>query len=201
MSVMENSIKLAITGTIGSGKSVVSRILSIMGVPVYDCDSRAKEMMAGDPRIVAELKRMFGSDCYNDDGTLNKKYIASCIFTDSDNIKRVNALVHPAVCKDFTRWAKLQKSSVVGVETAILHESGMISFVDKTLVVWADKETAIQRTMLRSGMSRRQVESRMLKQMSADELLLLSDFSIYNDKNSPLLPAVTELLAELRGLS
>ena len=77
----------------------------------------------------------------------------------------------------------------------------MISFVDKTLVVWADKETAIQRTMLRSGMSRRQVESRMLKQMSADELLLLSDYSIYNDKNSPLLPAVTELLAELRGLS
>lgn len=198
---MDNSIKLAITGTIGSGKSVVSRMLSIMGVPVYDCDTRAKEMMTGDARIVAELKRMFGADCYNDDGTLNKKYIASCIFTDSDNIKRVNALVHPAICNDFSCWARQQKSSVVGVETAILHESGMISFVDRTLVVWADKETAIERTMKRSGMSRRQVESRMLKQMSADELLLLSDFSIYNDKNSPLLPPVTELLAELGGVS
>lgn len=199
-SIMENSIKLAITGTIGSGKSVVSRIMEIMGVPVYDCDTRAKEMMTGDAVIVAQLKRMFGDDCYNDDGTLNRQYLASCIFTDSDNIKRVNALVHPAVCRDFEQWALAQECRVVAVETALLHESGMISYVDKVLAVWADKETAITRTMQRSGMSRRQVESRLLKQMSADELLLLSDYSICNDSDSPLLPAVTKLLDELKAM-
>ena len=57
-------VKLAIVGGIGSGKSVVSRMLGIMGVPVYDCDSRAKELMVSDPFIVKELKRMFGDECY-----------------------------------------------------------------------------------------------------------------------------------------
>lgn len=194
---MDNCVKLAITGSIGSGKSVVSRIMEIMGVPVYDCDTRAKELMTNDAAIVAELKRMFGDDCYKDDGTLNKVYLASCIFTDSDNIKRVNGLVHPVVCRDFAEWAGRQESPVVAVETAILYESGMINEVDKVLVVWADKETSIERTMKRSGMNRRQVENRMQKQMSADDLLLLSDYSIYNDNGSPLLPAVKNLLEQL----
>ena len=66
-------IKLAVVGGIGSGKSVVSRMLDIMGVPVYDCDSRAKELMVQNPRIINELKRMFGEECYDADGGLNRQ--------------------------------------------------------------------------------------------------------------------------------
>ena len=188
---------LAVTGTIGSGKSVVARIMEIMGVPVYDCDSRAKSLMVDNTFVVKELKRMFGSECYDVDGSLNRKYLASRIFVDDANVKRVNALVHPVVKDDFTRWVSAQTKPVVAVETALLYESGMIDVVDKVLAVWTDKETAITRTMNRSGMSRSQVLSRMQKQMSADELLLLSDFSIYNSGEKPVLPAVVSLLAEL----
>lgn len=188
---------LAVTGTIGSGKSVVARIMEIMGVPVYDCDSRAKSLMVDNTFVVNELKRMFGSECYDVDGSLNRKYLASRIFVDDANVKRVNALVHPVVKEDFIRWAYAQTEPVVAVETALLYESGMIDVVDKVLAVWTDKETAITRTMSRSGMSRSQVLSRMQKQMSADELLLLSDFSIYNSGEKPVLPAVVSLLAEL----
>lgn len=188
---------LAVTGTIGSGKSVVARIMEIMGVPVYDCDSRAKSLMVDNAVVVKELKRMFGSECYDVDGSLNRKYLASRIFVDDANVKRVNALVHPVVKDDFTRWVSAQTVPVVAVETALLYESGMIDVVDKVLAVWTDKETAITRTMNRSGMSRSQVLSRMQKQMSADELLLLSDFSIYNSGEKPVLPAVVSLLAEL----
>lgn len=196
---MGNCIKLAITGGIGSGKSVVSHIMEIMGVPVYDCDRRAKELMVTDVHIVKGLTRMFGSECYNEDGTLNRGYVASRIFTDDDNIKRVNALVHPIVKKDFERWAASMTVPVVAVETAVLYESGIIESVDKVLVVWADKETCIRRTIKRSGMSRNQVVSRMQKQMSSDELLLLSDYSLYNDGEEPLLKATGALLDELRG--
>ena len=196
---MGNCIKLAITGGIGSGKSVVSHIMEIMGVPVYDCDRRAKELMVTDAHIVKGLTRMFGSECYNEDGTLNRGYVASRIFTDDDNIKRVNALVHPIVKKDFERWAASMTVPVVAVETAVLYESGIIESVDKVLVVWADKETCIRRTIKRSGMSRNQVVSRMQKQMSSDELLLLSDYSLYNDGEEPLLKATGALLDELRG--
>ncbi|MBR3616795.1 MAG: dephospho-CoA kinase [Bacteroidaceae bacterium] len=196
---MGDCIKLAITGGIGCGKSVVSHIMDVMGVPVYDCDRRAKEIMVTDASIVKGLKRMFGDSCYNDDGTLNRHFIASRIFTDDNNIERVNSLVHPAVKKDFEKWAAGKECPVVAVETAVLYESGMIESVDKVLVVWADKEIAIRRTMKRSGMSRNQVLSRMQKQVSSDELLLLTDYSIYNDGDTPLLPEVVSLLDELKG--
>jgi dephospho-CoA kinase len=75
----------------------------------------------------------------------------------------------------------------------------MIDTVDKVLVVWAGRETAIARTMSKSGMSRMQVEDRMRNQMTTDELLLLSDYSIYNDGDNPLVPEVLELVAQLKG--
>ena len=197
----EETIKLAITGSIGSGKSVVSRMMNVLGVPVYDCDVNAKRLMTDDGFIVSELKRMFGDECYEDDGTLNRQYIASRIFTDKENIKRVNSLVHPVVKRDFEEWAVRQESSVVAVETAILYESGMIEAVDKVLVVWADRETAISRTIQRSGMNRIQVENRMNNQMSVDDLLLMSDYSLYNDGDEPLLPRVMSIIEELKNIS
>ena len=194
---MGKTVGLAITGTIGSGKSVVARMMSIMGVPVYDCDRRAKELMVSDASMIRELKRMLGDECYLPDGSLNRQFLASRIFTDDDNIRRVNAIVHPAVKRDFEQWADMQAAPLVAVETAILYESGLVDAVDKVLVVWAGNETAIERTMKRSAMSRNQVISRMQRQMSADDLLLLSDYSIFNDENKPLLPAVVSLLTEL----
>ena len=198
---MGNCLKLAITGGIGCGKSVVSHILEVMGVPVYNCDGRAKEIMVTDAGIIKGLKRMFGDSCYNSDGSLDKAYLASRIFTDDNNIERVNALVHPLVKEDFKSWAVEQNAPIVAVETAILYESGMIEAVDKVLVVWAGKETAIERTMARSGMSRFQVEDRMNNQMSADDLLLLSDYSICNDKGIPVMEQLVSLLEELKNIS
>ena len=197
---MSKLVKLAITGGIGSGKSVVARMLSILGVPVYDCDSNAKRLMVSDAYIVSELKRMFGEECYEDDGTLNRQYVASCIFTDKQNIKRVNSLVHPVVKRDFESWADKQNSNLVAVETAILYESGIIESVDKVLVVWADRETAIERTVRRSGMNRSQVENRLDNQMSTDDLLLMSDYSLYNDGDEPLLPQVVALVEQLKNV-
>lgn len=198
---MSGTIKLAITGCIGSGKSVVSRMMNVLGVPVYDCDSNAKRLMTEDAFIISELKRMFGEECYDDDGTLNRRYVASRIFTDKGNINRVNALVHPVVKRDFEEWATRLNSNVVAVETAILYESGMVESVDKVLVVWAEKETAIERTMERSGMNRVQVENRMNNQMGVDELLLMSDYSLYNDGDEPLLPQVIGIIEELKNIS
>ena len=125
---MASVLKLAITGGIGSGKSVVAHMMSIMGIPVYDCDKRAKELMVSDPLIVRELKRMMGEECYMPDGSLNRKLLASRIFTDDDNIKRVNAIVHPAVKRDFQQWAERQDVDLVAVESAILYESVFVLF-------------------------------------------------------------------------
>lgn len=196
---MKKALRLAITGNIGSGKSVVSRMLAIMGVPVYDCDSRAKALMHSDKVIKEGLLRMFGSECYCSDGSLNREWLAARMFTDPVNVQRVNALVHPRVKEDFECWASAASCDIVAVESAILYESGMIDTVDKVLVVWADEETSIKRVMESRGMSRRQVENRLQNQMSADELLILSDYSLRNDGSTPVLPALGELLEELRS--
>lgn len=195
---MKKALRLAITGNIGSGKSVVSRMLAIMGVPVYDCDSRAKALMHSDKVIKEGLLRMFGSECYCSDGSLNREWLAARLFTDPVNVQRVNALVHPRVKEDFECWASAASCDIVAVESAILYESGMIDTVDKVLVVWTDEETSIKRVMESRGMSRRQVENRLQNQMSADELLILSDYSLRNDGSTPVLPALGELLGELR---
>ena len=194
---MSKVLKLAITGNMGSGKSVVSRMLAIMGVPVYDCDSRAKQLMESDARLVKSLKRMFGDECYNADGSLNRPWLAARIFTDSENIARVNALVHPCVKEDFLLWAEGASAGLVAVESAILFESGMRDTVDKVLLVWADKETAVERVMNRGGLTREQVVSRLQNQMSVDELLLLSDFALYNDGKTAVLPRLVEFVGEL----
>ena len=119
------TLRVAVTGGIGSGKSVVSRLLSIMGVPVYNCDSRAKELMESDILIRQGLVRMFGEECYDAVGRLNRKWLASRIFVDKSAIERVNELVHPRVKADFTNWAEQQQQPIVAVETAILFESGV----------------------------------------------------------------------------
>ena len=107
-------------------------------------------------------------------------------------------MVHPVVKSDFQRWASMQNCDVVAVETALLYESGIVDVVDKALVVWCDKETAILRTMARSGMSRQQVLNRMQKQIPVEDLLLLSDYSICNNGNEPILPELHSLLEKLR---
>lgn len=189
--------KFAITGGIGSGKSVVSHLLRIMGVPVYDCDSRARVLMESDSYIRQGLVRMFGEECYDCDGHLNRKWLAQRIFVDKSAVQRVNALVHPRVKADFVEWADACCEPVVGVETAILFESGINEVVDKALLVWADKETCIARVEGRGGMTRQQVISRMANQMPLDDLLLLCDYDIHNDKEKAIMPQLEEFLQML----
>lgn len=186
--------RFAITGGIGSGKSVVSHLLKIMGVPVYDCDSRARVLMESDSYIRQGLVRMFGEECYDYDGRLNRKWLAQRIFVDKSAVQRVNALVHPRVKADFVEWAEACSEPVVGVETAILFESGINEVVDKVLLVWADKETCISRVEGRRGMTRQQVVSRMANQMPLDDLLLLCDYDIHNDKDKAIMPQLEEFL-------
>ncbi len=194
-----SKVRLAITGNIGSGKSVVSRMFAIMGIPVYDCDSRAKQLMCHDAALKSAIVRMFGEESYTAAGELNKAWLASRIFTDKGNISRMNALVHPCVKRDFVEWANALPDSLVAVESAILYESGMIDTVDKVLLVWADEDTSIERTVKRGGLTRSQVLSRLHNQMSADELIILSDFAICNDGNKAVLPQLVEIISLLQN--
>lgn len=181
----------AITGGIGSGKSVVSRILEAKGWPVYDCDARAKAIMDSDAaihrRLTAEIHPLAVVD-----GVIDRRLIASVVFADPEALGRLNAIVHRAVTADLLAWAA--ERPVAFVETAILYESGLRAHVTDVWEVTAPAELRIERVMARSGLERSEVERRMAAQAAPS---LPDHRVIVNDGRSPLLPQVERLLVEL----
>ena len=154
-------IKIGITGGIGSGKSVVSRLLSLFGVPVYIADEESKRLTDTSPVIRRGLIQLFGNEIYQSEGGLNRQLLASHIFGCKENLLRVNQLIHPEVNKDFLGWAGRQAGSACGIESAILFESGFDRIVDIRLMVYAPLSVRIQRAAERDGVCAEAIERRV----------------------------------------
>ena len=171
--------KVGLTGGIGSGKSKVAELLSNRGVAVYDSDSRAKALMANDEVLRTALIEAFGAECYTDVG-LNRAWLAERVFNNEEELCRLNAIVHPAVMRDFAAWAEIQEGDYVIMESAILLEAGLESHVDVVVAVMAPKELRLQRAMQRDGATEEQIEERMRNQMSDDERTERAKYAIVN---------------------
>lgn len=192
------AIKIGITGGIGSGKSVVSRLLGLMGVPVYIADDEAKHLMSTDAVIRRELTERVGKGVYAPDGTLNKPMLAAYIFGNSDHAGQVNGIVHPRVRDDFRAWVGRHVGApLVGMESAILLEAGFRCEVDVVVMVYAPEEVRIERAMRRDASSRELIEKRIRSQMDDEDKRAQADFVIVNDGETPLIPQVVDLLARL----
>ncbi|NDW18904.1 dephospho-CoA kinase [Dysgonomonas sp. 216] len=190
-------IKLGITGGIGSGKSTVSKILTLMGIPVYMADTESKKLTATSPIIKDELIKEFGEEIY-EGNKLDKSLLASYIFTSEEKRQRVNEIIHPEVAKDFALWMeKRENCSVIGNEAAILFESGFNKFVDKTIMVYCPLETRISRAMQRDRTSRGKVMDRIDSQMPDEEKMKLADFVIYNDGTESVIAQTLQILNQL----
>ena len=167
-------MKIGITGGIGSGKSYVCQRLIARGYEVYDCDSAAKRLMRTSSEIRQQLTTLIGPNTYVDD-QLNKAVVAKFLLISEDNAKAIDAIVHPAVFRDF------ETSGMKWMESAILYESGAYRLVDKTIVVTAPEEVRIQRVMQRDGISREKVLEWMARQLPQEEVRRRADFEIVND--------------------
>lgn len=190
-------IKLGITGGIASGKSVVSKILESMSIPVYLTDDRAKDLMVKDKAIIDELKVLMGPNVYSKDGSLNKKIMADAIFSDPAKAVAVSKIVHPRVKEDFVRWTshfEHESVPIVAMECAILVEANFIDAVDVSLLVYAPKEVRIRRAMLRDNTTRELVERRINAQFSEEDKMKKVDYSILNDGHSLVLPQLMNIL-------
>jgi len=193
-------IRLGITGGIGSGKSVVSRLLRIMDVPVYDSDTESKRLTVQDATIRQQLIDWVGPSVYLADGSLNKPYFASCVFSSSENASKANAIIHPVVKRDFLEWAERQEQAghqLCAIESAILYEAKFEDVVEAVVMVSASLDTRIQRTMQRDGASYEVVMERIKRQMDDAEKIQKADFVVYNEEDRPLIPQLSEIIASL----
>lgn len=182
---------VAITGGIGSGKSVVCRMLRAMGYVIYDCDIEAKILMDHDPVIKRRIADEISAEAINANGSICRPVLAECVFSDSDKLRMLNNIVHGAVREHFRIWADKQKAEIVFVETAILYESGMNKLVDEVWEVTAPKEVRIQRVMKRSGMKREEIERRISSQSSITHP---EHCRIINDGLHSVIPQIIRLL-------
>lgn len=185
---------IAITGGIGSGKSVVSRVLRTMGYPVYDCDSQAKAIMDADTQIHRRLREEIDAAVVADDGIIDRKRLAEIVFNDSARLAALNRIVHAAVKAHLSRWADDQPG-VAFVETAILFESGLNATVDAEWRVQSPLDLRIERTMRRSNLTLEQVEARIASQSNQPENPPLPPRTILiNDLTTALLPQIRQAL-------
>lgn len=187
---------VGITGGIGSGKSVVARILHEMGYPVYSSDQRAKDLMHEDLSLVEGLKQLFGEEAYVN-RELNRAYIAAQIFRDESKRIAMNNLVHPAVRKDFKEWVERQNSLLVFQESALLFETGNYRSFDAVFLVVAPEEIRMKRVKERDQLSDEQVLSRFKAQMPEEEKRKLTNYIVDNSGNEFLIPQILKLIKEI----
>ena len=188
---------IGVTGGIGSGKSVVSHLLRLMGVPVYDCDREAKRLMCESVVIREALVGAVGAEVYDASGQLDRAYLASYMFGNPERVSLVNGIVHPVVRADFRAWAQQSEKAVVAVESAILFEAKMDADVDAVCLVHAPEATRVRRAILRDGSNEKAVRSRMQSQLSEQEYLERADVIIHNDDSHSLICQVSSLLDSL----
>lgn len=188
--------RIGLTGGIGSGKSTVGKLLNIYGYPVYIADEASKRLTDESPIIKEKLNETFGENLYPD-GKLDKRRLATLIFSDKQRLKQVNQIIHPEVNRDFQTWAKQQKASLCFLEAAILFEAGFDRYVDETVMVYAPIEVRIQRTMQRDNTSQEEVMKRIASQMSDEDKKKLANHLVINDDSHALIPQIEGLLKNL----
>ncbi|MCM1451561.1 MAG: dephospho-CoA kinase [Clostridium sp.] len=185
---------VAITGGIGSGKSVVCRILEAMGYKVYDCDSRAKWLMDNSEEIKASLCRMIHPEVVAD-GAINRTLLSKIVFSDAEKLRALNAISHGAVREDISRWiASHQHEDWLFIETAILYQSGLDRVVAQVWDVEAPEDVRIERVMKRSGLTASEVAARIRSQEFTPEKEHPSVKRIVNDGKESLLLQLHVLL-------
>lgn len=189
-----------VTGGIGSGKSAVCALLRKRGIPVYDSDSRVKELYKSRRSLVPRLEKALGCPLRQADGTLDKARLSALIFSDEGARETLESIVYPILLKDFQRWRSRQKAPFVVLESAIILSKPIFDgLADAVVLVDAPRELRIRRVMERDGVSREQVQRRLEAQDlplekvnvtlsnsgSAEELQQAVD-RVFFDKNSYL---------------
>ncbi|MER3376781.1 MAG: dephospho-CoA kinase [Allomuricauda sp.] len=191
---------VGLTGGIGSGKSTVAEMFRELKVPVYDSDEEAKRLMNSSEEVKDAIIALLGKNAYRNN-VLNRSFIAEKVFKNPELLKKLNAIVHPAVRKHFLEWAQKKSVPYVIQETALIFENGAQDKYDFTILITAPKETRLQRVMDRDGVGEQQVVQRMENQIEDNKKIPLADFCIENVDLETTKQTVKDLHTKLVALS
>ena len=192
-------IKVGITGGIGSGKTYVCKLLELMNFSVFYSDAEAKKIQDTNAYVRSKLIELFGEQAFTENG-LNRKYIAEIIFGNPTAKKQLEEIIHPKVAEAFATWCEEKANKderIVFIESAILYESGFDKIVDKVVMVYADEDVRIERSMQRDGADRAAIEERIKNQSSDKDKRLKADFVIHNNPDDLVNKQIIEIIKKL----
>jgi dephospho-CoA kinase len=188
---------VGLTGGIGSGKSTVAKIFQSLGVPVFNSDEVAKDIINNDEETVKLVSEKFGA-VYNN-GKLDTQKMAEIVFNDDTALESINNIIHPKVKEYFGKWVeKNDEYSILVKEAAILIESGAYNQTDIIILVTAPEDLRIKRVVERDSVSEDKVKSRMAKQLSDEEKITYADFVVTNSEKDLIIPQVIKIYEGLK---
>ena len=185
-----------LTGGIGSGKSTVAKLFELLGCAVFESDDVARDVYF-EPEIKSKVIELLGSESYRSPTSIDKKFISSKIFSDTQLLQQLNAIIHPAVIAKSKQFIKEHPNQLVIKETALLFEAHLENEVDVIILVVANDELRINRVMQRDGLTRGEVEKKIKSQLPQSEKIKKADFIIYNDETELVIPQVVKIYEAL----
>jgi dephospho-CoA kinase len=190
---------IALTGGIGSGKTTIAKLFETMGCLIYYSDEKAKELYYHF-EIKKRVIQLLGSDAYSASGSLNSTFIAGIIFKDKTKLESLNAIIHPALEKDFEIFVKQQSPDrIIIKESALIFETDSYKKFKTIILVTAPLEQKIKRVMQRNKMPRENVEKRMSAQWPDEQKIPLANYIISNNDTEAVIPQVISVLKKIKS--
>lgn len=173
---------LGLTGGIGSGKSTVSAEFARRGAVVIDADLVVRELQSPGGAVLSAMVEHFGESILAADGTLNRQAVADIVFNDPEELKALNAIVHPKVGEEIDRRIEAERDTdnVVILDVPLLVESKAYE-TEGIIVVDTDPEIAVQRLVEFRGFNADDARARMKLQATRDERRAVAAFIVPND--------------------
>ena len=189
---------IGLTGGIGSGKSTVLELFKILGVKTYSADESAKKLVNTDPNLINLIKSSFGNNIY-DKGLLNTRKLSKIVFEDTEKLKLLNSIIHPAVARDFKLFLNSINEDYIVKEAAIIFETKSENNYDKIIFIQSPLEIRIERVIMRDNISREEVMKRINNQLDENLIINMCDYVITNKNINDLEAKVLSIHLDLKA--
>lgn len=181
----QRGLIVGVTGGIGSGKTATTDEFARLGVEIVDADQVSRDVVNPGTQALARIAERFGPTILTDDGQLQRRQLRDIIFSDPDEKRWLESVLHPLIREEIVRRLQRSRSAYTILVSPLLFETNQHKLCDRVLLVDAPESLQVHRTRRRDQTSDTAVKAIMNQQMSREQRLAVADDVIVNDAGLP----------------